>query len=437
MEYGLIGKSLAHSYSKQIHGLFCNYNYAITPLPTEEEFHKFMQSANFKGINVTIPYKKNVMQYCKYISPQAAQVGAVNTIVNKNGELQAHNTDYNGFEYMLKRADISLADKHVMVLGTGGTCLTAICVAMQNGAKSVSVVSRSAQKSNEFSEFSTSSCPVEFLTYEQAEYKDETQVLINTTPSGMYPNNGNAPINLLKKQGEHFILPNLTAAVDVIYNPARTLLLQCAKQRHLKVASGLSMLVAQAKYASEIFTGVHIDEQKINTVITKMGADMTNIALIGMPGSGKSHIGALLAQSLNRKFCDMDELIVQRVGCSISQLFKTKGEAYFREVESEICAELSRESSLVISTGGGVILNENNVQNLQQNSTIFFIDRELEKLQTGKGRPLSQTAADVEQLYNKRHSLYKRAADVTVKNNETEQNTVNRIMGAIYENTCY
>ncbi len=440
MNYGLIGKSLTHSYSKQIHGLLSgpdSYDYKLTPLATDELFCKFMQNADFKGINVTIPYKKAVIPYCKHVSPQAKEVGAVNTILNKGGELHAFNTDYSGFKFMLKRADIDISGKHVMILGTGGTSLTALSVARHSGAKSIAIVSRSARKNSDNAQIAPKKCPVKYLTYEQAEREEQVQIIINTTPVGMYPNNDSTPIDLTKKCANTFILPNLLAAVDVIYNPTETRFLHSAKQRGLKCTGGLSMLVAQAKYAAEIFTGKEICDDKINEVIKLMGANMTNIVLIGMPGCGKTHIGKLLAQRLNRQFVDMDELIVQKVGCSIAQLFKTKGETYFRKIESEICAEVSRGSSLVISTGGGVILNCDNVRNLHQNGTVFYIDRELEKLQTGKGRPLSKSAADVENLYNNRHKLYIAAADITINNNGTVQEAVIKTQEAFYENTNY
>ncbi len=437
MQYGLIGKTLAHSYSKQIHNAISNYDYTLTPLATQDEFEIFMKSANFKGINVTIPYKQSVMPYCFFLDERAKKVGSVNTIVNKNGKLAGYNTDYDGFKYMANRANITFNGKNVMILGTGGTSLTAIAVASDSGAKSIKIVSRNAKNSDNNSKKSTQdfSCTVEYLTYEEARNVSDTEVLINTTPVGMYPHNDSTPIDLLSKNGEHYTLPNLVSVIDVIYNPAKTQLLADAKKRGLMCTGGLSMLVAQAKFAAEIFTDNKINDEIIEYITAKMHAEMTNIVLIGMPGCGKSHIGKKLAKLLNRDFADLDNEIVKRENCSIEHMFKTKGEGYFREVESEVCEQFAKRSSLVISTGGGIVLNKYNTERLRRNSTVFFIDRSLKLLQTGCGRPLSKSTEDVKRLYDTRYCKYVDASDFAVKNDGNIDDTVGQIKEVFYGNT--
>ncbi len=334
---------------------------------------------------------------------------------------------------MLEQAAISLCGKNVMILGTGGTSLTALAVANDYGAKSITIVSRQKNFLNN-NNVQHGNCPINYITYEQAQTYVDTNILLNTTPVGMYPNNTDTPIDILSHTKDGIIFPNLQAVADVIYNPANTRLILSAKKRKLKYAGGLPMLVAQAKYAAEIFTNTTISNEKIKSVTKTMCANMTNIVLIGMPGSGKSHIGTLVAKMLNRKLVDTDSEIVARVGCSIEHLFKTKGEEYFRKIESEICAEVSKNSSLVISTGGGIVLNETNVDLLHQNSTVFFINRDLEKLQTGNGRPLSKSAQHVKQIFEKRYDIYKNSAHVIIDNNKSVQNAAERIKEIFYEN---
>ncbi len=417
MQFGLIGKTLGHSYSKIIHAELCNYQYDLTPLPTEQHFKEFMQAADFSGINVTIPYKKDVMQYCEYIDSSAKVVGAVNTIVKKGDALHGFNTDYDGFAYMARRAGVDLRGKHVMILGTGGTSVTAQAVALDLKAASVVVVSRSAVDEN-------LRANVEYITYDEAPKKVDTQVVINTTPVGMYPKCGVAPIDLLQHSTEdaeqsgadNFVFPNLQAVLDVIYNPVKTKLLADATQRAVIAADGLSMLVAQAKYAADIFTGVKTGDEAIEKVLKKIRGDMLNLVIIGMPGCGKSHVGSLCAKAMGRSVVDVDSEIVKRQKRTIADIFEKEGEEVFRGIESDMCAELGKLSGAVICTGGGAVLRNKNVQALSQNGIVIFLQRDIENLQLGNGRPLSTDMQAVKKIYEKRLGLYKAAADATVEN---------------------
>ncbi len=446
MQFGLIGKSLKHSYSKIIHKKLCNYTYDLQSLPTHQHFAQFMQQANFKGINVTIPYKKEVIPYCNFISDSAKQIGAINTIVNKNGKLHGYNTDYDGFSFMAKHANINFLNKHVMILGTGGTSLTVQNVVKNSGAKSITIVTRNESSTtiNNENSFSNTDCTIKYITYNLIKNEKDIQILINTTPVGMYPNNDSSPINLLEQincsktsgtNNNNYILPNLHAVVDVIYNPSQTNLILCAKKRNLIVSEGIIMLVAQAKYAAELFSETKIPDGVIIKIKNELLLDMSNIVLIGMPSCGKSVIGYKLAKLLNRPFIDIDSEIVSYAGCSIEQIFKQNGEAYFRQLEAEMCKKFGAQTNAIISTGGGVVLNENNIANLKQNGKVFFINRKLELLQSGGGRPLSKSAEDVAKLYNNRIHLYNAFADYIVENNNLIEDTINNIKDTFYETT--
>ncbi len=415
MEYGLIGKTLKHSFSKPIHEKMCSYNYILKELPTQFLFENFMQDANFKAINVTIPYKQSVIPYCSVIDKHAQQIGAVNTIVNKNGVLHGYNTDYAGFSYMAKCANVSFENKTVLILGTGGTQRTVLAVAKDEKAKKIYIAGRKNKSHLNQDNFI-------FTDYDEIKTLIDIDIIVNTTPVGMYPNNSQTPIDLLyKPDGEHYIYPNLQAVLDVIYNPQTTALLLQVRQRGLIAANGLTMLVAQAKYAAEIFTSTIINDDEIETCEKFLSAKMANIVLVGMPGSGKSHIAHLLANSLKRQYVDIDAHCVERAGMSIAELFKQSGEQAFRNLESEACQELSRQTGTVIATGGGTILRKSNVDALMQNGIIIYINRPLEHLQKGKGRPLSTDATALLALYEKRAPIYERIAHITIDNNISAQ----------------
>lgn len=310
MEYGLIGAKLGHSYSKIIHEMLCGYHYDLCPLPTEEEARAFLAKRQFKAINVTIPYKKLVMEYCSYIDPRAKAIGAVNTVVNKNGLLYGYNTDYMGFAHLCDAHGVSFAGKTVVILGTGGTHNTTWAVAHDRGAKQIYTVSRHPDP--EKGE----------LTYAQA-LTTGAQIIINTTPVGMYPNVGVSALDITS-------MPGLEAVIDVIYNPDKTELILRAEELGVPVAvGGLEMLVAQAVYAAEFFLDRKFEDAgaEIARVTSELRREQLNIALIGMPSSGKSTLGRALAERLGRRFVDLDEEIVKADGRSIPDIFAAEGEA--------------------------------------------------------------------------------------------------------------
>ena len=392
MEYGLIGESLKHSYSKEIHNKLSDYDYRIINL-SRDEFDSFINEHRFKGINVTIPYKIRVMPFCATLSERAKRVGSVNTVtVDSTGKLHGYNTDYAGFVYMAKRAGISFENKNVVILGSGGTSLTAQAVVEDHGAKNTVVVSRTGK-----------------YNYENISELYGYDVIINTTPVGMYPKNGESLIDLTK-------FTNCCGVIDVIYNPLYTALLQSAQRLNIPCTNGLSMLVAQAKYARDIFMGEKTDDAEIERVYREMTNEFSNIVIIGMPGSGKTTAGKLLAKKLNRKFVDMDAYIEEKCGITIPEIFKQYGEVYFRDAESEAAEYLGKEHGLVISTGGGTVIRENNINALRQNGKTVWIKRDIEKLSMN-GRPLSTDLAAVKKLYIEREKYYSLCSDICIDNN--------------------
>ncbi len=367
--YGLLGRQLGHSYSPKIHRLLGGYDYDLCPQPPEA-VEAFVRSGAYTGLNVTIPYKKTVVPFCDVLSPVAQRLGSVNTLLRRaDGTFFGDNTDYDGFRYLLQRAQIEPAGCKCLVLGSGGAAVTVRAVLEDLGAAEIVTISRSGE--NHYGNLSRHA---------------DAAVIINTTPVGMYPDNDAAPLSL-----EGF--PALRGVVDIVYNPARTRLLQQAADLGIPCAGGLSMLVAQAHRAAELFTGTTIDPAKIAAVTTQIDAQNRSIALIGMPGSGKSTTGRALAQALGRKFVDLDEELVRRAGRSIPDIFATDGEAVFRQMETEVVRDLCRSSGLVIATGGGVVTQPRNRYPLCQNSHVVFLRQpDLSALPT-EGRPLSQSGS--------------------------------------------
>lgn len=409
MQYGLIGEKLGHSFSKEIHERLADYEYRLCPL-AREEFAGFMQRADFAAINVTIPYKEAVIPYLAEVDARAAAIGAVNTIVNRGGRLCGYNTDFDGVRYMLRRHGIEVAGKNVLILGTGGTSKTATAVVKSLGAVGVSIVSRNGGAGR--------------LSYAEAQAAKNTQVIINTTPNGMYPHNSDEPLLDLTA------FPELSAVVDVVYNPLRTNIVLAAEELGINACGGLEMLVAQAKYAAELFVGRQIDDSVINEIYRDIRRSKQNIALIGMPGSGKSTVGRQLAEILGREFVDCDEALVERVGRSIPEIFAADGEDGFRAAEAETVAEVAAVGGRVIATGGGVIKRAENIRALRQNSLLVFLDKEPETLALSDGRPLSQSLADNLRLYQERYPIYTACADVIIKNDGTPEDAVEKIMAA-------
>lgn len=400
MEYGLLGERLGHSFSPQIHRDLAGYDYQLLPTPPEAVEGLFARRA-FQGLNVTIPYKRTVMPLCDEIDPRAAAIGAVNTVVNQNGRLTGYNTDIDGFLYMARRAGVDMAGKKVVILGSGGTSRTARAAAGELGAREIITVSRHGEDN-----------------YQNLSRHADAQVLVNTTPVGMYPNWGQSPVSL-----ESF--PALEGVLDVVYNPLRTALLLQAEERGLPCSCGLPMLVAQAKRAAELFTGRNIDDSRTEAVLHGLREQLTSIVLIGMPGCGKTTVGRALAGKLGRTFVDLDEEIVRRAGTSIPEIFAREGEAGFRERESALVREFGERTGLVVSTGGGVVTRRENYIPLKQNGLLLHLRRDPAALPTD-GRPLSQATAP-EELWRRRAPLYAAFADGEIDNNGTLAWTLEQI----------
>lgn len=384
---GLIGKTLGHSYSPQIHAEFADYEYKLYEMP-EEEVGTFLKTADYTALNVTIPYKKTVMPFLDEISDEAIRIGSVNTVTRtKDGGLRGDNTDYYGFSYMLDYAGIDVEGKKVLVIGDGGASMTARTVAADRKAREIVIITE------------------ETNNHETLSKHGDCEVLFNTTPVGMYPHAGKTPVSL-----DYF--PVLEGIVDVIYNPAITRLAHDAKVRGIKWITGLTMLVAQAKMASELFTGSKIDDAEIARVTNVVSNGMKNILLVGMPGCGKSTIGGKLAELTGRRFVDTDELIVERAGTSIPEIFAAHGEAYFRKLETEVLAEVSQKSELIIATGGGVVTRPENHPLVGQNSIVAFLNRDISILPKD-GRPISQSR-DLGELFRERLPLYRAVCDFEI-----------------------
>ena len=403
---GLLGRKLGHSYSPQIHAQLADYSYCLFE-KEPNEVETFLKSNEYSGLNVTIPYKKTVMPYCDQLTPIAQRLGAVNTIVKKkDGTLVGHNSDYYGFRSMVERSKLSVKGKKALVLGSGGASATAMAVIEDLGGWPI-VISRSGENN-----------------YNNLHLHYDAAVIVNATPVGMYPNTTDSPIDI-----EQF--PQLEGVFDLIYNPAHTALLQQAERKGTVAINGLWMLVAQAKESAEMFIDQRINDAVISSIYNTLRFQMENIVLIGMPGSGKSTVGKELALKLGRKFVDIDEEIVSRAGCPIPEIFATKGESVFRDLETAALMDTCKESGLVIATGGGCITIERNYPPLHQNGTMVWIKRELSKLPTA-GRPLSQQNK-IEELYRIRKPLYQAFADISVQSTETPALTADLIINKIKE----
>ncbi len=398
MKYGLIGEHLGHSYSCEIHGAIADYEYELKEL-RPEELDGFMREKSFNAINVTIPYKQSVIPYLDEISDRAKSIGAVNTIVNRGGRLYGDNTDFAGMAALAKRLGIDFAGKKVLILGTGGTSKTAHAVAESHGAAKVLHVSRRGGAG--------------LISYEEAarEHSD-AQIIINTTPVGMYPDTDKKPIDISA-------FPALEGVLDAIYHPLRTNLVLDAQSRGIPASGGLYMLSAQAVYASAVFLDRELEPCLIDKAYSLVKNDKQNIVLIGMPSSGKTTVGKLIAERTGKSFEDTDETIVNEIKMPIAQLFAEQGEGAFRDIESRVIAEAAKKGGCVIATGGGAVLRPENVRAMRQNSTVVFIDRALEKLITTDDRPLSSNRQALEKLFEARYGIYKAAADIHADGNGT------------------
>lgn len=385
---GLLGEKLSHSYSPLIHSCLADYEYKLFE-KNPHELDEFFKIADFDGINVTIPYKKAVIPYCSQLSESAQKTGSVNTIVKmSDGKFFGDNTDCFGFEYMLKKLGVCVSGKKALILGSGGSSLTVRTVLENLGTSEIIIISRSGENN-----------------YHNIEKHSDAQIIVNATPVGMYPNNGILPINLADFARCEFVL-------DLIYNPSKTALLLEAEDRKIPHINGLSMLIAQAKRAAEIFLNKSIPDSLIDTIQNHIEQTTQNIVLIGMPGCGKSSIGAELARITEREFFDTDQLIEQKIGKSTSLILEQYGEDFFRSVETSVLCEISKKSSLVIATGGGIIKRNENFRLIHQNSTTIYLERELSELPVD-GRPLSLRIG-IEALAQERIPIYKKWSDTIV-----------------------
>ncbi len=412
MRCGLIGEKLSHSFSPQIHARLCDYSYSLFEMP-ECKVGNFLKSDSFDAINVTIPYKKTVIPFLDEISDEALRIGSVNTITRtKQGNLRGDNTDYFGFSYLLTHGKIEVKGKKVLILGTGGASLTACTVCADMGADSIKLVSRSGE-----------------INYENVYEKcSDAEVVINCTPVGMYPKNLVSPIELAR-------FPKCQGVADMIYNPAKTQLLLDAEKLGIRCTNGLSMLVAQAKRACELFLGETIADGEIDRIRSLIEHETGNIILVGMPGSGKSTVAALLAGLTGRELIDIDDEIVKCEGRSIPAIFADGGEEYFRTCESKIAAEVGKMSGKIISCGGGIVTREKNLDPLRQNGKIFFIKRDISLL-SRDGRPLS-VGADLEEMYKNRLPMYLKFADFEVENSASPEDCAKAIIekyNSVHEN---
>lgn len=401
MRCGLLGEHLGHSWSPQIHHFLGNYSYDLFEVPPEG-LERFLKSGDFDGLNVTIPYKKAVMPFCAKLSPAAKAMGCVNTIVRKpDGSLCGDNTDLDGFLWLLNRMGGVRPGEKALVLGSGGASGTVQAVLRSQGVK---VVQISRTGLDNYSNY--------------GRHRD-ADLLINATPVGMYPGNGECLIDLRK-------LPDLRLVLDLVYNPLRTRLLLEAEERSLPCENGLPMLVAQAKKASELFTGEQLPDSLQEKILCKLKVGMQNLILIGMPGCGKSTVGLRLAMALNRPFYDCDLEIERQAGCSIPEYFSRFGEAAFREKETAVLKELGKKTGSIISTGGGCVTRRENRNLLRQNGLVIRLDRDLNRLSSG-GRPVT-AAKGLSRLFSERDSLYREFTDITIDNNGPISQTIDNIL---------
>ena len=406
MKFGVLGKSLPHTYSPQIHAAFADYEYTVLERTEEQVRALFNGAENLDGFNVTIPYKKLAASLCTELSDEVRELGAANTIVRlPDGGYKGYNTDVYGFTYMLQSAGIEAAGKNCLILGTGGASVAVGYALKKMGAAQINFCSRTGT-----------------INYENVyEAAADTQIVINATPVGMFPNIDDSPVDLSR-------FPELYAAADIVYNPSRTRFLQQAQELGVKNAGGLSMLVAQAYMASEIFKGAlrplrlaqgpqgpHVE--KINAVIKSLQDQMLNVTLIGMPGCGKTTLGKKIAAQINRNFIDLDDEFTKEYGQTPAQIITQKGEDAFRTMETQLAEKILPQSGLVIATGGGIVTRPENWFYLRSNSRVIYIERPLEFLlkQKTDNRPLSQNNA-IEELYKKRTPLYEKVCDIKLEN---------------------
>lgn len=406
MRRGLIGEHLGHSYSQRIHETLGGYPYELIEV-APQDLDAWMKNKDFAALNVTIPYKKAVIPYLEELDERARRIGAVNTIVNDHGRLIGKNTDYYGCRFMLEQAGMEIQGRKVILLGNGGAAQAVQAVLEDLGAAAIVKVKRNPSP--------------ETLTYEEA-YRDHSgaQVIVNTSPVGMFPAQEGIPVELDR-------FPQLESVADVIYNPHRTRLIVEAQKRGCRTATGLSMLTAQAAEAIEAFIGKPVAPESILRMTAELAREKMNLVLIGMPGCGKSTIARKLAEISGRPAVDIDQRIVERIGMPIRDFFAQQGEARFRQIEAEILAEVTLQTGQIIATGGGIVKDWENVRRLRQSGKVYFLDRSLDQLETDPSRPLSSSREALRQLYDQRIDLYRAACDQQIENNGSADQTARRL----------
>ena len=407
MRYGLIGETLGHSHSPRVHALLGDAEYALRPL-ARGELDTFLRAGDFLGLNVTIPYKQAVLPYCKALGPTAQAVGSVNTLVRReDGTLFGDNTDVFGFQRMAEEAGIRLDGGKALVLGSGGTSLTACHAVRQAGGEAV-VVSRKGE-----------------THYGNVDRHADAVLVVNTTPVGMYPHFSEVPLDLAR-------FPRLRGVLDVVYNPLRTRLLQQAEALGLPCAGGLSMLVWQAARARELFDGQPVPPEKVRAALAALRHSLSNLVLVGMPGSGKTTVGTRCAQALGVPFVDTDAWVEQKAGKPVPRIFAEEGESAFRALEAEAIAAVAQTGGKVIATGGGAVLNPENRLNLRMNGVVIRLLRPVENL-SQKGRPLSQGVEALQRMLEQREPAYRACADTAVENTDTQAACVQRVLEVYHE----
>lgn len=414
MMYGLIGERLIHSFSPEIHAAISQEPYELCEL-RKNELEEFFRRRDFAGINVTIPYKQAVLPLLDAIDPAARRIGAVNTVVNRGGRLFGYNTDYFGARDLFCHAGVEVAGRTVLILGSGGTSRTMRAVCEDLGAARLILVSRHPQGDGE-------------ISYEDAVRNfGNAEILVNTTPVGMFPDTGGCPVPLSAFSG-------LEGVLDVIYNPLRTVLIRQAQGRGIPAQGGLRMLVTQAVYASALFRGIPADTGVADRVYAKIRARKENLVLIGMPSCGKTTVGAILAQRTGKRFADSDEEIVRRCGISIPEIFAVCGETGFRERERDALADLANRQETVLATGGGAILDSGNVDRLKANGFLVFLNRSPEKLVATQDRPLSSDREALRKRYEERYAWYVAAADAVIPADGAPEEVASAVLKA-YEDS--
>ncbi len=404
MKYGLIGERLSHSFSKPIHESIADYTYEIKEIP-RDELDLFMKKKEFIGINVTIPYKQSVIPYLDFTDEAARKIGAVNTVVNREGKLYGYNTDFGGMKMLIEKQNFTYEGKKVVILGSGGTAKTAYGVAESLGAKEIITVSRRGE-----------------VNYGNLiSLHGDCDYIINTTPCGMFPNTDESAVDVS-------LFKNLKGVTDVVYNPLRTKLCLDCEREGISCECGLYMLVSQAVLASQIFSGKSFDVKKTaDEVYGRVLNDKRNTVLIGMPGSGKTTVGKALSEKLGKVFIDTDDIITEEYGC-ISDIFAEKGEAFFRDIEAVAVKRVALQNGLVISTGGGAVLRQENVEYLKHNGVVFFLDRPLEDIIPTEDRPLAKDLEALKKRYEERYDIYLSSCDEKIYIDGNVQNAVKGVV---------